>query len=86
MNPSREGTPWLRPVGGDLGLTDSRLLVEIPVGFSEMQEQEPPLALEWRLATRRLFQHYLGRGYRVVDFFLSRETGRGQYLLARIEG
>ena len=86
VNPSREGTPWLRPVGGDLGLTDSRLLVEIPVGFSEMQEQEPPLALERRLATRRLFQHYLGRGYRVVDFFLSRETGRGQYLLARIEG
>jgi predicted GNAT superfamily acetyltransferase len=40
------------------------------------------LALEWRMATRAVFQTYFARGYRVVDFFLSRESGRGQYLLA----
>ena len=43
----------------------------------------PGLALEWRMTTRRIFQSYFGRGYKAVDFFLSREEGRGQYLLAR---
>ena len=47
-----------------------------------MQIQNPPLALEWRMASRAIFQHYFARGYRAVDFFLSREAGRGQYLLA----
>jgi predicted GNAT superfamily acetyltransferase len=36
----------------------------------------------WRLHTREIFQTYFERGYRVVDFFLSREAGRGHYLLA----
>ena len=82
VNPSSAGTTWLHPGQDDLSLTDRRLLVEIPTGFSDMQQRDPGLALDWRLATRRIFQHYLGRGYRVVDFFLSRAAGRGQYLLA----
>jgi len=81
VNPSSSGGEWLRPGQGDLALTDRRLLVEIPTGFGEMQQGDPELALEWRMATRRIFQHYLGRSYRVVDFFLAREAGRGQYLL-----
>jgi predicted GNAT superfamily acetyltransferase len=81
VNPSRDGGPWLRPAEGDLSLADRRVLVEIPTGFGEMQQQDPPLALEWRLAARRIFQGYLGRGYRVVDFFLSRENRRGHYLV-----
>ena len=83
VNPSRPGERWIQPVDGNLSLTDRRLLVEIPVGFSDMQRDAPDLALEWRLATRRIFQAYLGHGYRVVDFFLARHAGRGQYLLAR---
>ena len=82
VNPSREGTPWIEPSEGDLSLSERRLLVEIPAGFGEMQRATPDLALEWRLQTRRIFQTYLGRGYKVVDFFLAREAGRGQYLLA----
>jgi predicted GNAT superfamily acetyltransferase len=50
-----------------------------------MQQRDPDLALEWRLATREIFQEYLGRGYRVVDFFLSREAKRGHYLVARTD-
>jgi predicted GNAT superfamily acetyltransferase len=82
VNPSRPGTPWLEPGPADLSFTSPRLLVEIPVGFADMQIQNPRLALEWRLASRAIFQHYLPRGYRVVDFFLSREARRGHYLLA----
>lgn len=82
VNPSRPAARWLAPGPADLTVDAARLLVEIPVGYADMQLQDPPLALAWRLATRPIFQHYLGRGYRVVDFFLSRDAGRGQYLLA----
>jgi len=82
VNPSQPAAHWLSPGVADLSLNAPRLLVEIPVGYAEMMVQNPPLALEWRMASRAIFQHYLARGYHVVDFFLSRESGRGQYLLA----
>lgn len=82
VNPSQTGGPWLAPGPADLSLDAPRLLVEIPVGYADMQQQDPALALEWRFASRAIFQHYLPRGYRVVDFFMSREAGRGHYLLA----
>jgi predicted GNAT superfamily acetyltransferase len=82
VNPSLPAVPWLAPGPADLALDAPRLLVEIPVGYSEMQVENPPLALEWRMASRAVFQHYFSRGYRVVDFFLSRDAGRGHYLLA----
>jgi predicted GNAT superfamily acetyltransferase len=62
---------------------ERRVAVEIPTGFSEMQLEEPTLALAWRMATRRAFTTYFGRGYRALDFFLERERRRGRYLLAR---
>lgn len=81
VNPSRERGEWLDPGASILDLSDRRVLVEIPMGFGEMQATRPELALDWRLATREIFQSYFGRGYRAVDFFLSREARRGQYLL-----
>ena len=83
VNPSREAGRWLAPGTGRLDADDRRVLVEIPTGFTEMQAEAPDLALEWRLTTRRIFQSYFGRGFRAVDFFLSREARRGQYLLSR---
>jgi chorismate synthase len=83
VNPSMAGRRWIRPSGANLSLNVPRLLVEIPVGFTEMQMEDAALAREWRLSTRAIFQHYFARGYRAVDFFLSRPAGRGQYLLAR---
>ena len=82
LNPSRAAGEWLEPGRSRLDAADRRVLVEIPMGFSDMQARRPELALAWRLATRDLFQAYLTRGYRVVDFFLSREARRGHYLLA----
>jgi predicted GNAT superfamily acetyltransferase len=82
MNPSRQSGRWLAPGPADLSLDAPRLLVEIPVGVAELQLDDPALALEWRLATRAIFQSCFARGYRVVDFFLSRKAGRGHYLLA----
>ena len=82
VNPSTEAAGWLVPGTSDLSRQDRRVLVEIPMGFADMQAREPDLALEWRMATRAIFQGYLARGYRVVDFFLSRAARRGHYLLA----
>ena len=81
VNPSRETGGWLAPGTADLAVDAPRLLVEIPVGYSRMQLENPALALEWRMASRTIFQTYFAR-YRAVDFFLSREAGRGHYLLA----
>jgi len=85
VNPSMAGDRWLRPGAPDLALDAPRLLVEIPTGFTEMQASDAALALDWRLSTRAALGHYLSRGYRVVDFFLSREHGRGQYLLTLVK-
>jgi predicted GNAT superfamily acetyltransferase len=84
INPSVSGDRWLRPgTAPDLESDAPRLLVEIPIGFADLQQEDAALALEWRLATRAVFQHYLPRGYRVVDFVLSPPAGRGQYVLAK---
>jgi predicted GNAT superfamily acetyltransferase len=77
--PSASG---LQPGDPDLSLAERRLLVEIPGHYSEMLVSHPAVALEWRLSTRRIFQHYFARGYRAVDFFLAADRSRGQYLLA----
>ena len=83
VNPSRELDGRLAPGDADFSRDDPRVLIEIPTGFDAMLASDPALALDWRLTSRRIFQHYLGRGYRAVDFLLSRPAGRGQYLLAR---
>lgn len=87
VNPSRPAAAgWPAPGAPDLSLDARRLLVEVPTGFFEMQQRDPQLALDWRLATRQIFQHCFARGYRAVDFFLAPEARRGHYLLSAHEG
>jgi predicted GNAT superfamily acetyltransferase len=83
INRVREGGGWLAPAGHDLGMDEPRLGIAIPTGFTEMQQQDLPLARAWRAATREMFTTYLGRGYTMVDFILDRPAGRGRYILAR---
>jgi predicted GNAT superfamily acetyltransferase len=83
LNPSGESNGRLIPGTADLARDDERLLVEIPAGFDELLASDAALALDWRMMTRQIFKSCFRRGYRIVDFFLSREAGRGHYLLAR---
>lgn len=76
---------WRRNVNIDLGLHDRRVWIEIPTGFTEMLRGAPEQALKWRLDLREMFETYLARGYRAVDFVLRRESGFGRYLLAKSE-
>jgi len=72
---------WLVCADSHLDLDARRLMVEIPMGFTEMLSRAPDLALDWRMATRKIFTTYFARGYRAVEFFLNRDTGSGAYLL-----
>jgi predicted GNAT superfamily acetyltransferase len=74
---------WLESVDVDLSLDARRLVVEIPMGFTDMLSRAPELALAWRVCTRAIFTTYFDRGYRAVDFSLDRDARKGAYLLAR---
>ena len=76
---------WLKNSKIDLTIHERRLWIEIPMGFTEMQQRAPDRALAWRLDVRQMFEEYLAKGYRAVDFVLQREAGVGRYLLARDE-
>ena len=67
----------------DLSVVERRVWVEIPSGFTQMQQQAPERALQWRLHVRQMFQAYFAKGYRAVDFVLQRDAGFGRYLLVR---
>jgi len=58
-----------------------RVVVEIPIGFTDMLARAPDLALTWRMTTRHIFTTYFSRGYRAVDFMLDRPNRIGAYLL-----
>jgi len=83
VNTVRPRGQWLEPVEANLSLTDPKLLVTIPMGFTEMQTRDVELARAWRAATREIFTTYFARDYRAVDFFLDRPARCGAYLLVR---
>ena len=78
-----QGFPQNRAIR--LGLTARRLLVETPSQTDAMRSEAMPLARRWRLEARRIFQHYLSKGYRAEDFFPPQPAtdGRCFYLLHR---
>ena len=81
---------WLNAGSPAVTLLMSRGLREAAAGahadaiddFDAALALDPKLAEAWRQQTRQIFQTYLTKGYRVVDFFLSDTSGRGHYLLA----
>jgi len=62
----RSGVPSLCKV--DLGRREPALLLEIPESIRAVKLADMKLACGWRLGLRALFEHYLGRGYRVTGF------------------
>src|SRR5262249_23456296 len=77
---------WFESVDVDLSLDARRLLVHIPMGFTDMLGRNPELPLAWRSCTRAIFAAYFDRGYKAVHFLLDREARRGSYVLARGDG
>jgi len=76
---------WVGCGGVTLGADAPWLAVAVPGGFTEMLTGDPGLARAWRLATREIFNHYLPRGYKVVDFEFHADRLHGRYLMARAD-
>jgi predicted GNAT superfamily acetyltransferase len=74
---------WRKTRMINLAIKDRRVWIEIPTGFTEMQQRAPERALAWRMDVRQMFDEYLAKGYRAVDFVLQRDAGFGRYLLAK---
>jgi len=70
-----------RPRGAMLGLEANRIIVEIPSDFQGLKARDLELARAWRLATREVLSHYMGRGYLAVG--LLRDGDRSFLLLER---
>jgi predicted GNAT superfamily acetyltransferase len=69
----------------DLSAEAPHLLVRVPTAFAGMLESAPDLAREWRQETRAIFNTYLGRSYRAIEFLFGATTGQGAYLLERTD-
>jgi len=76
----------------NLGLDNDFLLIEIPYDFYLMlQETVVPqkeirnIPLQWRMATRKAFETYLKRGYKIVDFrwYIIGDRKRDFYVLKK---
>lgn len=68
----------------ELGYSAPQLRVEIPSNTDLMRAEARPLAERWRLETRKIFLHYLSKGYHVEGFEnQSRPSPRCFYLLRR---
>jgi predicted GNAT superfamily acetyltransferase len=66
-----------------LDIDTGRLMVEIPIDFSDMILRAPDVALAWRLSSRRIFTTYFAMGYGAVEFVLDRPNRKGAYLLVK---
>ncbi len=75
----------LENCGLHLDLRAPRVAVEIPSNTDTLRAKDLRLALRWRLETRKIFESYFERGYRVADFVPPHlaSGGRCFYVLAR---
>jgi predicted GNAT superfamily acetyltransferase len=71
------------PAAPHLDLEAPYILVAVPGDIETIMEQEMSLAVGWREATRKVFTHYLGRGYLVQEFLRGADVSH--YLLASSE-
>jgi len=72
--------PVANPGGEERDLPEaSRVRVEIPENVQAVKEKDMETAAAWRASTRRAFESYLGRGYRVEVFYRDPVEGRCFY-------
>jgi predicted GNAT superfamily acetyltransferase len=63
--------------------SSARVLVPVPTDIESILGADPDMALGWRLATRHVLMHYLGRGYQVAAFHRGSDATLPAYELRR---
>jgi predicted GNAT superfamily acetyltransferase len=58
----------VRPSVYSLSTTAEDVVIEIPADFQGIKAIDMSLAMEWRMHTRELFEHYFGAGYVMTEF------------------
>jgi predicted GNAT superfamily acetyltransferase len=61
----------------DLDLEDQTVILEIPSNIQKIKKVDLDIALDWRLATRAIFECYFSRSYEVIEFIsrIQEKTG-----------
>ncbi len=76
-----------KPARADLAtaLARQRIAIEIPSDIGEIEKKDPPLAAEWREATRWAFSESMNAGFLVAEFCraIRGKQGPGAYLLEK---
>ena len=77
------------PAIGDaaVAISRQRVAIEVPGDIDRMEQEDLPLAREWRLATRQAFTAALNANFVVKEFCRSirGKQGPGAYILERAE-
>ncbi|HSE31348.1 MAG TPA: GNAT family N-acetyltransferase [Pyrinomonadaceae bacterium] len=70
-----------QPISNDEFFSNEDALIEIPTNLDELLKQQPTLAADWRMATRKAFTQSISAGYVVHDFLLDKQARKGAYFL-----
>jgi predicted GNAT superfamily acetyltransferase len=71
------------PPDAKSSMTGTLLLVEIPSDFPDLKAANLPLARDWRIYTREVFEDAFSKGYLVTDFVHGK--GRSFYVLTHAD-
>jgi len=77
----KNGIP--KPSQVDLDKKEKMITVPIPSDIEAIKRINLKIAIEWRLATRKVFTQYLSKGYVVVEFIARREKPVSYYVLTK---
>ncbi|MBX3057403.1 MAG: hypothetical protein KF770_13125 [Anaerolineae bacterium] len=73
INPA-QGIPHPRPGGAIIPPRHDRLLMQVPASIRALKQEDPELALAWRLHTRDLFVSLFTQGYKTTDLLYTPEA------------
>jgi predicted GNAT superfamily acetyltransferase len=79
LNPVREEGKFVTCDEPRLNAASAKVLIAVPPSIQSIKSESAALAIHWREMTRAAFEHYLGRGYCVMEFL--RGSRYGAYLL-----
>lgn len=66
----------------DLDIDDDYFVIEIPRDINTVKKKNMEDAINWRLITSQIYEHYFSKGYALVDFFT--RNGRNFQVASRI--